>query len=94
MDANHGPTVNRFRNTLNQEKCGFTEKMRSMDKAQTNETVQELAEEPRVLMKSIRERKIRFDGRTVLEDGLVERLCAEGRASGARGRGRPRTTLL
>ena len=55
----------------------------------TNETVLEMVGEKRELLKTIRERQLRFFGHVMRRDGL-ENIIITGMVEGTRGRGRPR----
>ena len=52
-----------------------------------------LADEERTLMKSIRQRQLRFLGYTIREES-IEKLAIEGKVEGKRARGRQRLTYM
>ena len=59
----------------------------------TNEQVLQRAEAEREIMKSIRQRQMRFLGHAMRQEEM-ENLCLTGKVEGRRGRGRPRTKFL
>ena len=59
----------------------------------SNEKVLVLADEERTLMKSIRQRQLRFFGHTICEES-IEKLAIEGKVEGKRARGRKRLTYM
>ena len=59
----------------------------------TNEDVLRRAEVKRELMKTIRQRQLRFLGH-VMRSGQLESVCVMGKVEGRRGRGRPRVKLV
>ena len=59
----------------------------------TNEQVLQRAGTKRELMKSIRQRQMRFLGHAMRQQEM-ENLCLTGKVEGKRGRGRPRTKFL
>ena len=59
----------------------------------TNESVLQRAGARREMMRSIRQRQMRFLGH-VIRDGQLENVCVTGRIEGRRGRGRPRLKYM
>ena len=59
----------------------------------TNESVLQRAGTRREMMRTIRQRQMRFLGH-IIRDGKLENVCATGRIEGRRGRGRPRLKYM
>ena len=59
----------------------------------TNESVLQRVGTRREMMRSIRQRQMRFLGH-IIRDGNLENVCATGRIEGRRGRGRPRLKYM